>query len=342
MEGPAVDATADGVTGTPADTESADSENADSDAGSADAGSADADVSDAGGRVDGHAVGGPVPSVCPAWADWPMPSPQSSIDFPSDAPGNLPNPQSYDTTDPDVVVDRVTHLVWQRTASLDAMSWSDAVAYCAGLALGARTGWRLPSRIELASLIDYAFPASRAGNLDATVFADAYAGKVWSCTPGAANPTIAWFIDFSSGATFTDVKEKLDHVRCVTGASLATPPPARYDLSTPGEVGDTKTLLTWAAAPIPDVVNWGDAYTYCQNLGAGWRLPTLTESQTLIDETQPKPAFDPTAFPDQPDDFYWTSSYADGDTETAWFLSIGVGNTYFVPTTEVHRARCVR
>jgi hypothetical protein len=355
QQAPAVDARADGASDARADTDDADRPNLDSqgpdgepdthgaDGQGGDGERGDGGAGDAAGGVDGHDGGGPVHSACPAWADWPMPSPRSTV-FTADAPGNLPNLQSYDTRDPDVVVDDVTHLVWQRSPSPDAMSWSDAAAYCAGLAVGGRTGWRLPSRIELVSLIDYAVPdgTPTPARLDATAFADAYAGKVWSCSSGAANPTIGWFVDFSSGAAFTETTDKLLHVRCLTGASLATPAPARYDLGTPGEVRDTKTLLTWAADPIPDVVNWGQAYTYCQNLGAGWRLPTLTEAQTLIDETHTKPAFDPTAFPDQPDDFYWTSSYAVGDSEVAWFVSIGAGNTYFIPTTQVHRARCVR
>ena len=47
--------------------------------------------------------------VSPGWAMWPMPNPPTS---------GLPHPQSYDTSVPGTVLDRVTRLIWQREATV--------------------------------------------------------------------------------------------------------------------------------------------------------------------------------------------------------------------------------
>jgi hypothetical protein len=276
---------------------------------------------------------------CPAWAEWPMPSPPSLTGVPGDPQRNLPNPQSYDTSDANVVIDNVTHLVWQKTASTETLAWADAAAFCANLDLDGRDDWRLPARIELASLID--FTESRSGNISNSAFPDPLAEQFWACSPGPANPLVAWVTDFSNGSSGISDKTASHAVRCVAGTPIATAPPVRYDLTTSGEVRDLGTLLVWATA-VPDLVDWGQAYQYCANLGTGWRLPTLTELQTLIDETQAVAAVDRTAFPDSPDEYYWTSSFSDNSLDMPWFTSIGAGNTWWVPTSEMHRARCVR
>jgi hypothetical protein len=76
-------------------------------------------------------------------------------------------------------------------------------------------------------------------------------------------------------------------------------------------------------------------------MGSDWRLPSLNELQTLIDETQVKSAV-PDIFPDRTDDLYWTSSIRIDTQSDAWFVSIGAGNTYWLPTSQLFHARCVR
>jgi Protein of unknown function (DUF1566) len=309
------------------------------DAPEADAGPASTDAGDDAGA--GAGAGEPrVSSACPAWPDWPMPSPVSLTGIPGDPQRNLPNAQSYDTGHPDIVIDNVTHLVWQRTMAPAELTWTEAQTYCAALVLDGQTGWRVPSRIELVSLIDFSQP--QFGNVSPTAFPGNPKEHVWTCSEGPANPLVAWFVDFSNAGTSVGSKYDTHPVRCVNGAGGAVPPPARYDTTTPGQVRDLETLLTWRADPIPPFVNWGQAFTYCQNLGAGWRLPTLTELQTLIDQTRAVAAVDAAAFPGWADDFYWTSSYFDNTPSSAWFVSMGMGNTYWLPTSEIHRAACVR
>ncbi len=91
------------------------------------------------------------------FAEWPMPDATPGAKF---AP-------SYDTSTAGVVRDAVTGLIWQRdtpasypgcTATItnagDGCLLAGARAYCANLTLGGRSDWRLPSKIELESLLD--------------------------------------------------------------------------------------------------------------------------------------------------------------------------------------------
>ncbi len=71
------------------------------------------------------------------------------------------------------VTDHYTGLVWQQGRSPSLMAWEDAEAYCAGLALGAEGGWRVPTLNELATtvneakvggaIVDSAFPDNPEG-----------------------------------------------------------------------------------------------------------------------------------------------------------------------------------
>jgi Protein of unknown function (DUF1566) len=57
-----------------------------------------------------------------------------------------------------VVVDLVTGLMWQADDQLERgvlYTWSEAKAHCANLKLNNCPGWRVPSRIELVSLVDF-------------------------------------------------------------------------------------------------------------------------------------------------------------------------------------------
>src|SRR6185312_11729216 len=106
------------------------------------------------------------------YARWPMPNPASA---------GLPNPASYTDNGDGTVTDNVTKLVWQKAVtSSQAFAWCDAINYCATLTLAGRT-WRLPTRIELLSLVDFT-----RGNpaIDTTAFPGLPGGKYhWTSSP---------------------------------------------------------------------------------------------------------------------------------------------------------------
>lgn len=59
------------------------------------------------------------------------------------------------TVNTDTVVDTQTHLTWQRSFAPLTYTWSAATSYCQGLMAGGfPSGWRLPTKKELQSLVD--------------------------------------------------------------------------------------------------------------------------------------------------------------------------------------------
>lgn len=140
------------------------------------------------------------------WALWPMPNPASS---------GLPHPASYDTSTAGVVTDRVTGLMWQAAVSPTTYTWADAKAYCGALVLAGHSDWRLPSRIELVSLVD--FTIARPGpTIDASAFPNAPSGTFWTASTRALQETSsAWYVLFDTGFVFTDLMSLAHSVRCV-------------------------------------------------------------------------------------------------------------------------------
>lgn len=136
------------------------------------------------------------------WAAWPMPNP---------ADAGLPNPASYDTTMAGVVLDHVTGLLWQEPAP-DFHNWADAHTYCAALTI-AGGGFRMPTRTELVSLVDYTRSSPA---IDVAAFPSTAAEGYWTATQSGNSPNAAWGIDFSDGSSGGKVdKSSVAHVRCV-------------------------------------------------------------------------------------------------------------------------------
>ncbi len=93
------------------------------------------------------------------------------------------------------------------------MDWSQAGAYCSSLSLAGQTGWRLPSEIELYSLVD--FTVTSGATIDATAFPNTPAVWFWSSSPVAGYPSYAWVVDFYSGSTNNSDVSNTYQVRCV-------------------------------------------------------------------------------------------------------------------------------
>ena len=156
---------------------------------------------DAEAGADGVTVpdGGYPPATAPheLWAHWPMPNPDASIGPESST--LLPHPMTY-TLAADgggvTAYDVVTKLSWWRQA-LSAMTYDAAGSACANVSPGG--GWRVPTRIELVSLIDF----TRTPTIETTTFLDAGGAHTWtsSAVPGDGGPSEYWDVDFSTGLT---------------------------------------------------------------------------------------------------------------------------------------------
>ena len=128
------------------------------------------------------------------WAHWDLKAPP-------------PSPRYLFTVD--IVYDNLTHLMWQRNVPSKGFNWDNAMAYCACLngvnndvncdgdrIPGYSSGWRLPTRIELGSIVDYLVftPA-----IDGAAFPKTPYDGFWSSSLAAINSLQAWSVIFEFG-----------------------------------------------------------------------------------------------------------------------------------------------
>ncbi len=119
------------------------------------------------------------------------------------------------------VRDDETGLVWEQSPTNTTTTWFGARASCANQNIGGRKGWRLPSLVELASLLDPSVappgPLLPAGH----PFTNIQLGVYWAVTASEANTDNAWNVNFSDGNVFSGVKTLLFQVWCVRGGMNA-------------------------------------------------------------------------------------------------------------------------
>jgi hypothetical protein len=296
--------------------------------------------------VDGGAACSYQPPSEYIYARWPMPNPASS---------GLPNPASYSDNGDGTVTDNVTKLVWQKAvSSSQAYSWCNAINYCATLTLAGRS-WRLPTRIELLSLVDF----TRTGPaINTTAFPSVPGGKYhWTSSPWvvsqiATKPQDSWIVNFSEGLTSNaGDRTAAEYARCVSAPDEGALPSPRYVSVATGEVQDVDTKLIWATTATTATTDFATAQTTCGALGLNghtWRTPSIKELSTLVDEVPPigkvSPAIDTTTFAGTAATTpYWSSSLYGGMSATAhdpWVINYEDGFTEYNQTAAL--VRCVR
>jgi hypothetical protein len=166
----------------------------------ADASACDGAACDGGGGVDApddtQALDVVLPDVVNAttsWAEWPMPSSDAEV-----ASGANPDSGAKFVTAGGVAADQITGLSWNLAASPgDFAKVEDAAAYCTSLG----ASWRLPTRIEIATLLD-----SAAGPPSVTpalaVDGGVRSGLYWTASyyrPLVNGQLHYWFANFTSG-----------------------------------------------------------------------------------------------------------------------------------------------
>jgi hypothetical protein len=131
----------------------------------------------------------------------------------------------------------------------------------------------------------------------------------------------------------------------LAGPLHASTPAGRYMVSN-GTVYDTKTGLTWQQAGPSSTMVYSAAKTYCSGLslaGTGWRVPTIKELLTLVDESIASgPLIDTTAFPGAQATWYWSSTAVISTTTTEYLVAFQNGSANGGPLTNAILVRCVR
>ena len=113
------------------------------------------------------------------------------------------------------VRDNSTGLVWEQTPSGATTDWTSARGSCLNKSIGNMRGWRLPSVVELTSLID---PSSLAPYVPATMFTGVQPNPYWTATGNETNTNLnKWSVNFADGQAGTSGKTASLLVWCVRG-----------------------------------------------------------------------------------------------------------------------------
>jgi hypothetical protein len=146
-----------------------------------------------------------------SWAQTPMPNP----------PDAGPNPFKYVANADGSVTDTVTGLVWllpERDSQVaDESGFQAALEQCASVPQDAGAHWRLPTRIELVTLIDFSQQGTAA---DPTFFVTLQGGWYWtsSVVRPVTLPYRFWAVNFFTGEVSPSVDpQKRRGVLCVKG-----------------------------------------------------------------------------------------------------------------------------
>ncbi len=135
--------------------------------------------------------------------------------------------RSYSDNGNGTINDAMLNLMWQNDYSdnkgydtngtAPQINHADAISYCSAIDLSGHNDWRLPSRRELQSLVDYSKPHPGPVIADAFVSTTQVDDWYWTGTDFSAVTTAAWSVHFDDGFVTAVDKSNSFYVRCVRG-----------------------------------------------------------------------------------------------------------------------------
>ena len=135
------------------------------------------------------------------------------------------------------------------------------------------------------------------------------------------------------------------------------PPDSDYSVGN-GTVTDSATGLMWQQSvptnPCPatgsGACDWAGAQAYCQSLNGaafggfstGWRLPEVTELNSLVNHGGSDPAIDTTAFTGAGPGYVWSNTVYATNNAFAWLVGFADGASNAGGVGDGYPVRCVR
>ena len=93
------------------------------------------------------------------------------------------------------VLDKTTGMVWEKSPQTTTVTWNEARTTCVNKSVGGQKGWRLPSPVELRSLVGPIRGLSRPILPPNHPFLNVQATSYWSVVPEANLPSYARNVD---------------------------------------------------------------------------------------------------------------------------------------------------
>jgi hypothetical protein len=131
----------------------------------------------------------------------------------SDVTAGAPNLESYTDNGDGTITDNVTGLIWQKAVAPGTYTRAQALAYCqTTLALANHNDWRVPSYIELVSVVDH---GRSNPSINTTFFPSPSGAWFWSSSmiPGSSSQGLS--IHFWYGDTYSSGLSDTINLRCV-------------------------------------------------------------------------------------------------------------------------------
>ncbi len=260
------------------------------------------------------------------------------------------NTPSFTNNNNGTITDNVTGLMWQQGDSGE-LTIENGTIYCDNLVLGGFSDWRLPTKEESMSILNFDRnnPA-----LNTTYFPNTNAEYWWTSTVQYNNANTIWITNAGGGTgpklkteTISAGGIKKYHARAVRSDRTATSV-ANFTDNNDGTITDNVTGLMWQKSPATTTYTWEQALLYSENLivatYSDWRMPTIKELVSLNSETTNAPSINTSFFPTVFSSRYWTSTslFAPGST-SAWYNDFqNSGITSYEPKTTSYPVICVR
>lgn len=264
-----------------------------------------------------------------------------------DADYNI-NPPFFINNSNGTITDTVTSLMWQQVDGGE-MTFDKATTYANDLVLGGFSDWRMPTVLELHSILhlDKNNPA-----LNTTYFTSPTAQYWWSGQKQVNDATKAWCANAGGGIGNHPVSETISaggakkfHVRTVRDISTPTTIATRFIDNKNGTTTDQLTGLIWQQIPT-DSMTWEQALITAENLVSGgsnqWRMPNIKELQSISEVSIYNPSISKTYFSGISTAFYWSSTSLANQSTRAWYLDTQFGITTQVLKTNKLRLLAVR
>jgi hypothetical protein len=238
------------------------------------------------------------------------------------------------------VTDQVTGLMWQKTDGGE-MTWEKAQEFARDLKLGGHDDWRLPTSLELFSIMNH---GKHGPAMDTDVFARSEARYWWTDAPRVDDSTKVWVVNTGGGIGAHAKRETISaggdrpiHVRCVRGTSVLGTGPRLLD-NGDGTVTDHRTGLIWQQRASDKPMPWEAALQACDNLElaghSDWRLPNVKELRSLSDDQLVQPSLNKKFFAGAQAALYWSSTTQSNRPERAWFVDFTTGLVSYSDKTE--------